>query len=103
MGWSGTNPYGQTSLTQLYASHSPSNFSFVGTKAVDKLLKIPGTIEDVNKAIEAGNTAEKAALKLYGTTPMDTPPTYEGVKKGLANVGPAGFLTVKPEDIGWQK
>jgi peptide/nickel transport system substrate-binding protein len=103
MGWSGTNPYGQTSLTQLYASHSPSNFSFVGTKAVDKLLKLPGTIEDVNKAIEAGNTAEKAALKLYGTTPMDEPPTYEGVKKGLANVGPAGFLTVKPEDIGWQK
>lgn len=103
MGWSASNPFGQTSIAQLYASDSPSNYSQIGSAEVDKLTKVPGTIEDNAKAIEAGNKAEAAALKLYGTIPTDTPPSYIAVKKGLANYGPQGFLTRHWEDVGWQK
>lgn len=103
MGWSSPSPYSQVNVNQLYGSKSESNYTFVGSKEVDKLADIPGTIPDQLKAVKAANKAEKAALALYGTTTMDVPPAYFAVKKGLANVGPAGFLLVPPENIGWQK
>ncbi|OZG63565.1 extracellular solute-binding protein, family 5 [Bifidobacterium hapali] len=103
MGWSASNPFGQTSIYQLYGSDSPSNYAQVGSDDVDKLAKVPGTIEDNDKAVEAGNKAEAAAFELYGTIPTDTPPSYVAVKKGLANYGPAGFQTKHWENIGWQK
>ncbi|MCH9274823.1 ABC transporter family substrate-binding protein [Bifidobacterium amazonense] len=103
MGWTATNPFGQTSIVQLYGSDSPSNYAQIGSDEVDKLAAIPGTIEDNDKAVEAGNKAEAAAFELYGTIPTDTPPSYVAVKKGLANYGPAGFQTKHWENIGWQK
>lgn len=103
MAWSYPSPYSQVNVNQLYGSKSESNYTFVGSKEVDKLADVPGTIPDQLKAVKAANKAEKAALALYGTTTMDVPPAYFAVKKGLANVGPAGFLIVPPENIGWQK
>ncbi|MCI1219748.1 MAG: ABC transporter family substrate-binding protein [Bifidobacterium sp.] len=103
LGWSATNPFGQTSLYQLYGSDSSSNFTFVGSKAVDEKLRKPTTIEDNDEAIAATNEGEAAAFELYGTIPTDTPPTYTAVKKGLANFGPAGFQNNDWTKIGWQK
>ncbi|MCH4209884.1 ABC transporter family substrate-binding protein [Bifidobacterium sp.] len=103
LGWSATNPFGQTSLYQLYGSDSSSNFSFVGSKEIDEKLKKATTIEDNDEAIAATNEGESAALELYGTLPTDTPPTYTAVKKGLANFGPAGFQLKDWTKIGWQK
>ena len=106
MAWSASDPFGYSSSgAQLYASDSSSNFSYVGSDEVDELWTIPGTLQDVAEATKAANKAEKASLELYGSVPIITPPTYMAVKKGLANVGPAGFqqITQHREDIGWQK
>jgi peptide/nickel transport system substrate-binding protein len=103
MSWGFGSQFGQITIPQIYGSKSSSNLAQVGSAEVDRLGKIPGTIENTQKAIEAGNKAEQAALKLYGTTPMDVPPLYRAVKKGLANVGPMGWKSVPAEDIGWQK
>jgi peptide/nickel transport system substrate-binding protein len=103
MSWSFGSQFGQITIQQIYGSKSDSNLTQVGSAEVDRLAKIPGTIEDTAKAIAAGNKAEKAALSFYGTTPIDVPPLYRAVKKGLANVGPMGWRSVRPEDIGWQK
>ncbi|WP_418969614.1 ABC transporter family substrate-binding protein [Alloscardovia omnicolens] len=103
MAWQSNSPFGQNNMTQLYGSKSESNYSYVGSEEVDKLAKVPGTIEDQLEAVKAANKAEKAALKLFGTIPMDLPPSFVAVKKGLANWGPAGFTSVLPENVGWQK
>lgn len=34
---------------------------------------------------------------------MGNGPAMTGVKKGLANFGPAGFAVIPKEDIGWEK
>lgn len=103
MAWSSNSPYSQANVSQLYGSKSDSNYSFVGSDEVDKLVKIPGTIEDQLEAVKAANKAEKAALALFGTMPMDSPAKFVAVTKGLANYGPAGFTTLDPVNIGWQK
>lgn len=103
MAWQSPSPYGQLNISQLYGSKSESNYTFVGSEEVDKLAKVPGTIEDQLEAVKAANKAEKAALKLFGTVPLDTPPSFYAVTKGLANWGPSGFQTVLPENVGWQK
>lgn len=108
MAWSASSPFGQTAVPQLYASNSDSNYSFVGNSTVDELTKVPGTIEDQAEAVKAANKAEKEALKLFGTMPTDVPPSFVAVKKGLANVGPAGFTGngsygIDPILTGWEK
>lgn len=103
MAWQSSSPYGQLNISQLYGSKSESNYTFVGSEEVDKLAKVQGTIEDQLEAVKAANKAEKAALKLFGTVPLDTPPSFYAVTKGLANWGPSGFQTVLPENVGWQK
>ena len=106
MAWSASDPFGYAgSAAQFYKSDSSSNYAYVGSDEIDELVSIPGTLKDSKEAIKAANKAEKAALELYGMIPVVTPPTYMAVKKGLANVGPAGFqqITQHREDIGWQK
>ncbi|MEE1295947.1 MAG: ABC transporter family substrate-binding protein [Bifidobacterium sp.] len=103
MGWSSPSPYSQVNVSQIYGSKSSSNFTGVGSAEVDKLAAVPGTISDQLKAVAAANKAEKAALALYGTTPISVPPTMEAVKKGLANFGPAGFTSLDVINLGWQK
>lgn len=103
MGWSSPSPYSQVNVSQLYGSDSPSNYTYVGSAEVDKLAAVPGTIPEQLKAVAAANKAEKAALKLYGTTPVDVPPSFYAVKKGLANYGPAGFTSTDVINLGWQK
>ncbi len=106
MGWSASDPYGySTSGCQLYCSDSDSNFTYVGDPAIDAELTRAGQIEDIDEAIAQFNRAEKQALELYGTFPLNWGPVMTAVKAGLANYGPAGFqsLNLHPENIGWQK
>ncbi|NEG70506.1 ABC transporter family substrate-binding protein [Bifidobacterium choloepi] len=103
MGWSAPTPYSQVNVAQLYGSDSDSNYTYVGSDEVDKLAAVPGTISDQLKAVAAANKAEKAALALYGTEPVDVPPAFFAVKKGLANYGPAGFTSLDVINLGWQK
>lgn len=88
---------------QLYKSDSDNNFSHVGTPELDAQLGKPGTLSNYDDQAKAANENEKIALALYGTVPISNPPQYHAVKKGLANVGPSGFASVHPEDIGWAK
>ena len=91
------------SAPQLYTSDGPSNFSYVGNKKIDELVKKAGNLSDYDEQTKAVNAAEKEALKLYGTIPVSNPAAYLGAKKGLANYGPSGFAGNLPQDIGWQK
>ena len=103
MAWSSTTPFSQNNIYQLYGSDSDSNYTFTGSKEVDELSHIPGTISNQLEAVKAANKAEKAALALFGSLPMDISPSFVAVKTGLANWGPAGFKSVLPENVGWQK
>jgi peptide/nickel transport system substrate-binding protein len=108
MGWSASDPYGySTSGCQLYCSDSDSNFTYIGTPEIDAELKKAGQIAEIPDAIAQLNKAEKQALELYGTFPIDYGPAMTAVKKGLANYGPttSGFqgLNWHPENIGWEK
>jgi peptide/nickel transport system substrate-binding protein len=103
MSWQGFTPFGQSGACQIYCSDSESNFSHVGSTHIDELLKAVSTVKDQRHALEAFNEAESEALHLFGLFPTYNGPSVFIVKQGLANFGPAGFLTVDPEDIGWQK
>ena len=91
------------SAPQLYTSDGPSNFSYVGNKTIDELVKKAGNLSDYDEQTKAVNAAEKEAFKLYGTIPVSNPASYLGAKTGLANYGPSGFAGSLPQDIGWQK
>ncbi|WP_026821009.1 ABC transporter family substrate-binding protein [Arthrobacter castelli] len=100
----GGAPFGYAdSACQLYCSDSASNYPGVGNEELDKELKAISTIKDPEKAKAAANEAESEALHLFGTFPRSTGPLMTAVRTGLANWGPAGFLTVPAEDIGWEK
>jgi peptide/nickel transport system substrate-binding protein len=103
MAWSATDPFGYAWMCQLFCSDSESNFSGLGNKELDDLLRSPGRIAHRAKAIEAANDAEAKALHLYGMLPLFNGPRMGAVKQGLVNVGPAGFSVPHPQDIGWQK
>jgi peptide/nickel transport system substrate-binding protein len=103
MGWQAFTPFGYTNACQIYCTDSESNYSRVGSKHIDDLLKSVTTLKDPQRAFDAVNEAESEALHLYGLLPLYTGPSQFAVKKGLANFGPAGFLNVDPEDVGWQK
>jgi peptide/nickel transport system substrate-binding protein len=103
MSWSSPSPFGYAFACQIYCTDSESNYSRVGTKHIDDLLKGVGAFKDPTKAMDAFNEAESEALHLFGLLPIYNGPSQYAVKKGLANFGPTGFLTVDPEDIGWQK
>ena len=103
MGWTQYVPWGFAAACQLYCSDSASNYSRVGSKHIDELLKSLTTIKDPQRQLDAQKEAETEALHLFGMLPTYVGPSQFAVKKGLANFGPAGFLTVDPQDIGWQK
>lgn len=103
MGWAASSPYGYAFACQIYCSDSESNFSRVGNAHVDELLKGVGRIADPVEALRVFNDAEREALQLFGLFPIYNGPSQFVVKQGLANFGPAGFLVVPPQDVGWQK
>jgi peptide/nickel transport system substrate-binding protein len=103
MSWQSFLPFGYTNACQIYCTDSESNYSRVGSKHIDDLLKRVTTFKDPQQEFDAVNAAESEALHLFGLFPLYSGPSQFAVKKGLANFGPAGFLTVDPEDVGWQK
>jgi peptide/nickel transport system substrate-binding protein len=103
LAWSATDPFGYASLCQLFCSESQSNYTGLGSKELDELLKASGKIADRARAIEAANEAEAQALHLFGILPLANGPRMGAVKQGLAHVGPSGFHVPRPEDVGWQK
>ena len=109
MGWVGSDPFGWAWACQIFCKDSESNYSKLGTKEIDKLLKAPGNFPEREDALEAMNKAEKEALQLVGSFPLYNGPKMEAVKKGLANYagsangGLAGFMLPHAEDIGWEK
>ena len=104
MAWQATSALGfVTAGPQLYTSDGASNFTFVGSKEIDAMLKKAGSLSDYDEQTKAANAAEKEALKLYGTIPVSTPPSFVGAKKNLANYGVTLFANPAPEDVGWQK
>lgn len=103
MRWQSGSPYGYVGGKQIYGSQSESNVSHAGNASIDSAFEEVPTISDPSKQFSAFNKAEKKALALYGQLPIWSGPTMGVYKKGLANVGPARYLTVLREDVGWMK
>ena len=103
MSWQSGSPYGYVGGKQIYGSQSESNVSHAGNASIDSAFEEVPTISDPSKQLSAFNKAEKKALALYGQLPIWSGPTMGVYKKGLANVGPARYLTVLREDVGWMK
>lgn len=103
MSWVQSDPFGFVWNCQFYCSDSESNYSDIGTKAVDKKLRKAGSIPNLKKAAHAGNQAEAAALKLMPAIPLWNGPEVTAVRKGLANWGPSGWLDVHRANVGWMK
>lgn len=112
LGWGATDPFGYSSSSyQLYGSDSDSNFGYIGSKSIDEKLKKVTATEDSKAAIKLFNDAEKEYMKNYAQIPISNGVLIYGVKKGLANMGPAGYsaessrtgIPVHSENIGWEK
>lgn len=103
MGWSVSDPYGYATACQLYCSTSAGNDSKIGNASIDAMMRKSTTISNRKKSIKLANKAESLALQEVGRLPLYTAPMTVAVKKGLANYGPAGWRTAKPQDIGWAK
>lgn len=103
MGWSVSDPYGYATACQLYCSTSAGNDSKIGNATIDAMMRKSTTIANKKKSITLANKAESLALHEVGRLPLYAAPKTVAVKKGLANYGPAGWRTAKPQDIGWAK
>lgn len=87
----------------LYGQGTGLNYSGVGSPELDAKFKALGSIPDAAMQLKAFNEAEKEVLHQYGIMPLYNPPDMQATKAGLANYGPTGFLTIRMQDIGWQK
>ncbi|GAB3560666.1 ABC transporter family substrate-binding protein [Spelaeicoccus albus] len=103
MGWSVSDPYGYATSCQLYCSTSAGNDSKIGNATIDAMMHKSTTIPNAKKSIRLANKAEARALREVGRLPLYASPKTVAVEKGLANYGPAGWKTAKPQDIGWAK
>ena len=101
-GWVST-PTSVWNGPQIYGSDSPSNFTHLGSADLDAELAKIISIEDHTEQMKALNAAEKKALASYGFVPLYAGPDVVVTKQGLANYGPALYLTVSNENIGWAK
>ena len=104
LAWQSTSPLSFLSAaSQIYKSDSDSNLGLVGNKKIDEVLAKVGKTYDYKEQTDYANKAESMAFAEYGTIPVSAPPIYHIYKKGFANAGPAGYASVYPEDMGWQK
>lgn len=97
------DPFGYILACDMYCTTSADNTTGVGNKKIDAMAKKVTTIADPTKAMDQANKAESAALNLVGYIPLFNAPVTYAVTKGLANVGPAGWASAEPEDVGWMK
>ncbi len=107
LSWNSEDPYGYYWNCVIYCTTAGNNFAGLGSKALDKQILKPQTVADRHTAITLGNKAEAKALDLGGVLPLYNGPTMSAVTSGLANTGAitgtAGYYSVSPEDVGWQK
>lgn len=66
------------------------------------MAEVP-TVSDHKKQLKLVNDAEKLAMEGYAILPVYCGADVIATKKGLANYGPALFLSVHAEDMGWAK
>lgn len=105
MAWSTDSVSPLPAVCQTMCSDSGSNYSTVGTPALDKRMKALGQIKDEGDQSAEMNAIEKEWLELYGQMPLYNGPESWAVRKGLANWGPAAFGSMHPqwENVGWVK
>ncbi|MCQ9344942.1 ABC transporter family substrate-binding protein [Corynebacterium phoceense] len=102
-GIASSDPYGVAYFGQTWLSDSDLNKSGTGTKELDEQIRELQKIDNADDQIAKANELEVEAFKTYGLMPWANGPAMTGVKKGLANFGPAGFAVIPKEDIGWEK
>ena len=102
-GIASSDPYGVAYFGQSWLSDSDLNKSGTGTKELDEQIRELQKIDNADDQIAKANELEVEAFKTYGLMPWANGPAMTGVKKGLANFGPAGFAVIPKEDIGWEK
>ena len=102
LGWNGT-PTSFNNGGQLYGSESESNFTQYGSAEIDEMMAEVPTVSDHKKQLKLVNEAEKLAMEGCAIIPIFCGSDVIAAKKGLANYGPALFLSVHAEDMGWAK
>lgn len=88
---------------QLYASDSSSNFTGTGSAELDAELSKVITVADHAEQMKAMNAVEKKCMESYAFLPLYSGPDVVVVKKGIANLGPSLYESVRAEDVGWEK
>lgn len=102
-GFASSDPFGVAYFGQIYNSDSDLNMSGTGTPELDEKIKELQQLPTAEEQIERSNELEKEAFAQYGLLPWANGPSYVAVKKGLANMGAAGFAVLPKENIGWAK
>jgi glutathione transport system substrate-binding protein len=77
------------------------NYARIGSDQLDKAISEAVEELDPKKAIEKGNEIDKLIWQEVHSVTTYQRPDIWAVKKGLANIGAAGFASFPYEDIGW--
>lgn len=98
--WIGT-PYPMKDICQIYGSEGGSNFAQLSLPTVDNLCKQIAVEMDRAKRLDLADQAAKTIWENVHTLPLYQRPMLIGVRDKLANIGAAGFGSIKWENVGY--
>ncbi|MFG2696998.1 ABC transporter family substrate-binding protein [Kitasatospora sp. NPDC051984] len=96
-------PFPVSNSISTFQQDSGSNWSQVGTKALDRAMADAAKADSVDDRTTALNRADAEAWEVAGMVPLYQRPAIYGVRKNLANLGAAGLGDLVYENIGLLK
>ncbi|MEV4556167.1 ABC transporter family substrate-binding protein [Kitasatospora sp. NPDC049285] len=96
-------PFPVSNSISTFQQDSGSNWSQVGSKALDKAMAEAAKADTVDGETEALNRADAEAWQVAGLVPLYQRPAIYGVRKNLANLGAPGLADFVYENIGLLK
>ncbi|MFD8483162.1 ABC transporter family substrate-binding protein [Kitasatospora sp. NPDC059673] len=96
-------PFPVSNSISTFQQDSGSNWSQVGTKALDRAMADAAKADSVDDRTTALNRADAEAWEVAGLVPLYQRPAIYGVRKNLANLGAAGLGDLVYENIGLLK
>ncbi|WP_180290563.1 ABC transporter family substrate-binding protein [Streptomyces sp. TLI_171] len=96
-------PFPVSNSISTFQQDSGSNWSQVGSKALDKAMAEAAKADTVDEETEALNRADEEAWQVAGLVPLYQRPALYGARKDLANIGAPGLGDFVYENIGLLK
>jgi len=100
--WLGT-PFPATSSTGSFQQGAGSNYSQVGSDALDSAMAEAAVATTVDGEDDAINRADAEAWQVAGLVPLYQRPAIYGARKSVANLGAPGLSDFVYENIGFLK